>query len=189
MEYIERFSFKQKTNSSSPDRKARPGDKKSRTAKAETLVDDAILSGIIGGSLVLGVTTYQHSKDETANTSVQTQTNETSNSSASSTKANTEKLSSTNSSDISTMVENVSPAIVGISNYQKQTESGMFGFESNSSSSSEQETGTGSGVIYKKANGKAYIITNNHVVEGASKLTVSRPTAKKWKVNCWAAIR
>lgn len=88
-----------------------------------------ILSGIIGGSLVLGVTTYQHSKDETANTSVQTQTNETSNSSASSTKANTEKLSSTNSSDISTMVENVSPAIVGISNYQKQTESGMFGLK------------------------------------------------------------
>ncbi|MCI3987176.1 S1C family serine protease, partial [Bacillus vallismortis] len=89
--------------------------------------------------------------------------------------------SSTNSSDISTMVENMSPAIVGISNYQKQTESGMFGFESNSnsSSSSEQETGTGSGVIYKKANGKAYIITNNHVVEGASKLTVSLSNGKE----------
>lgn len=57
----------------------------------------------------------------------------------------------------------------------------MFGFESNSnnSSSSEQETGTGSGVIYKKANGKAYIITNNHVVEGASKLTVSLSNGKE----------
>lgn len=57
----------------------------------------------------------------------------------------------------------------------------MFGFESNSnsSSSSEQETGTGSGVIYKKADGKAYIITNNHVVEGASKLTVSLSNGKE----------
>ena len=29
------------------------------------------------------------------------------------------------------------------------------------------EAGTGSGVVYKKDGGKAYIVTNNHVIEGA----------------------
>lgn len=38
---------------------------------------------------------------------------------------------------------------------------------------SESESGTGSGVIFKKDSNKAYIITNNHVVEGANKLTVT----------------
>ncbi|QHZ46480.1 S1C family serine protease [Bacillus sp. NSP9.1] len=141
-----------------------------------------IISGIIGGSLVLGVSTYQHSKDQTVDSSAQTQTNQTSTSSSAN-ETKTEKLSSTSSSDVSAMVENISPAIVGISNYQKQTENGMFGFESsdntNSGSSTEEETGTGSGVIYKKANGKAYIITNNHVVEGASKLKVSLSNGKE----------
>lgn len=137
-----------------------------------------IISGIIGGSLVLGVTTFQHSGDEKTNSSVQTQTNQTTNTtSPQSTK--TEKLSNSSTSDVSDMVENVSPAIVGISNYQKQSQTGMFGFESSNNSSSEEETGTGSGVIYKKANGKAYIITNNHVVEGASKLTVSLSNGKE----------
>ncbi|KKB71579.1 S1C family serine protease, partial [Bacillus sp. TH008] len=141
-----------------------------------------IISGIIGGSLVLGVTTFQHSGTEKTTSAAQTQTADTTTSSSQNTK--TEKLSSSSSTDVSTMVENVSPAIVGISNYQKQSQSGMFGFESSengttSGSSSEEETGTGSGVIYKKANGKAYIITNNHVVEGASKLTVSLSNGKE----------
>lgn len=131
MEYNREDQLETKNELIVSDQKPDQAIKKAEQQKRRLSWMTPILSGIIGGSLVLGVTTYQHSKDETANTSVQTQTNETSNSSASSTKANTEKLSSTNSSDISTMVENVSPAIVGISNYQKQTESGMFGFESN----------------------------------------------------------
>ncbi|MCY8572071.1 trypsin-like peptidase domain-containing protein [Bacillus haynesii] len=180
MEYNREDQLETKNELIVSDQKPDQAIKKAEQQKRRLSWMTPILSGIIGGSLVLGVTTYQHNKDETANASVQTQTNETTNSAASSNHANTEKLSSTNSSDISTMVENVSPAIVGISNYQKQTENGMFGFESNSSSSSnEEETGTGSGVIYKKANGKAYIITNNHVVEGASKLTVSLSNGKE----------
>nr|WP_182070803.1 trypsin-like peptidase domain-containing protein [Bacillus haynesii] len=180
MEYNREDQLETKNELIVSDQKPDQAIKKAEQQKRRLSWMTPILSGIIGGSLVLGVTTYQHNKDETANASVQTQTNETTNSAASSNHANTEKLSSTNSSDISTMVENVSPAIVGISNYQKQTENGMFSFESNSSSSSnEEETGTGSGVIYKKANGKAYIITNNHVVEGASKLTVSLSNGKE----------
>lgn len=53
---------------------------------------------------------------------------------------------------------------------------GGFGNNSNGSSgssSSEVDTGSGSGVIFQKVGNYAYIVTNNHVVEGASKLVVS----------------
>ena len=36
-----------------------------------------------------------------------------------------------------------------------------------------KETGTGSGVIYKKSDGKAYIVSNHHVVEGAEMLEIT----------------
>ena len=42
-----------------------------------------------------------------------------------------------------------------------------------------EEGGTGSGVIYKKADGKAYIVTNNHVIEGADQLEVTLADGKK----------
>ncbi|QFG01010.1 PDZ domain-containing protein [Psychrobacillus glaciei] len=63
-------------------------------------------------------------------------------------------------------VEKASGAVVGVSNIQSVTD-----FWSHSKST--QEAGTGSGVIYKKEGGKAYVITNNHVVEGAKSLEVT----------------
>jgi serine protease Do len=56
-------------------------------------------------------------------------------------------------------------AVVGVINYQS---SDFF-----SNGSDGQPKSLGSGVIYKKQDGKAYIVTNNHVVEGATKLEVS----------------
>lgn len=56
-------------------------------------------------------------------------------------------------------------SVVGVINYQSAD------FFSNGSDA--QPKAMGSGVIYKKQNGKAYVVTNNHVVEGASKLEVS----------------
>ena len=38
---------------------------------------------------------------------------------------------------------------------------------------------SGSGVIYKKAGNKAYIVTNNHVVDGANKLAVKLSDGKQ----------
>ncbi|WP_461215718.1 S1C family serine protease [Lacticaseibacillus sp. GG6-2] len=54
----------------------------------------------------------------------------------------------------------------------------------NSSSSDLQEYSEGSGVIYQKKDGKAYIVTNNHVVSGSDALEVilsdgTKLTAKK----------
>jgi len=60
------------------------------------------------------------------------------------------------------IAEQVGPAVVGISN--RDIRSDFFRGEQ------EVETGTGSGVIF---DGAGYIVTNNHVVAGASKLIVS----------------
>lgn len=73
-------------------------------------------------------------------------------------------------SSIADTVENVSKAIVGITNYQ-QNQSNTFNGPPNSSQSVER--GSGSGVIFQKNDEVAYIVTNNHVVEGATKLEIS----------------
>ncbi|NNV07294.1 S1C family serine protease [Geobacillus sp. C56-T2] len=59
-------------------------------------------------------------------------------------------------------IAQVSDAVVGVVNIQ------AAGFWSQG-----EETGVGSGVIYKKAGGRAFIVTNHHVVENASQLEVS----------------
>ncbi|MCG5648221.1 trypsin-like peptidase domain-containing protein, partial [Oliverpabstia sp. DFI.9.49] len=50
---------------------------------------------------------------------------------------------------------------------------------SSSNSSSLQTASEGSGVIYKKSGNAAYIVTNNHVVSGASALQVIMSNGKK----------
>lgn len=80
------------------------------------------------------------------------------------------------------MVENASKAIVGVVNYQQASTQdffGGFGIPQTSQNGGTVETGTGSGVIWKKENGKAYIITNNHVIEGATKVEISLYDGKK----------
>ncbi|MCA1032277.1 trypsin-like peptidase domain-containing protein [Bacillus timonensis] len=66
-------------------------------------------------------------------------------------------------SEITTAVEKVSEAVVGIVNLQ----------QSNFWSNGAQEAGTGSGVVYKKAGDKAFVVTNHHVIQGASDIEVS----------------
>ncbi|GLY08822.1 S1C family serine protease [Pseudobacillus badius] len=66
--------------------------------------------------------------------------------------------------DVTKAVDKAQDAVVGITNIQ----SGNF-WEGESS----QPAGTGSGVIYKKTGDKAYVVTNNHVVEGAQQLEVT----------------
>jgi serine protease Do len=62
-------------------------------------------------------------------------------------------------------VDKAGDAVVGITNIQST------GFWSEQGGS--QEAGTGSGVIYKKEGDKAFIVTNNHVIEGADQLDVT----------------
>lgn len=67
-------------------------------------------------------------------------------------------------SQITKAVDKAGDAVVGITNIQEST---------NFWGQSEEAGGTGSGVVYKKADGKAYIVTNHHVVADASELEVS----------------
>ncbi len=89
--------------------------------------------------------------------------------------------------DVTTAVEKVSEAVVGISNYQViQNSLGGFwfgqggGMQQNQQQEGElQEAGTGSGVVYKIENGEAYIVTNNHVIEEAEKLEITLADGSK----------
>ncbi|WP_416825869.1 S1C family serine protease [Ectobacillus polymachus] len=71
--------------------------------------------------------------------------------------------------DIAGMVDGVKDAVVSVLNYQA----------TDSMTNSVQEAGSGSGVIYKKVGNTAYIVTNNHVVEGAKQLEVTLSNGKK----------
>ena len=70
-------------------------------------------------------------------------------------------------------VDKTGAAVVGINNIQSTN------FWADNGNSSEEAAGTGSGVIYKKEGNKAYVVTNHHVVEGATKLEVSMSDGTK----------
>src|SRR5699024_3188363 len=74
------------------------------------------------------------------------------------------------STDLSEIVVNVSPAVVGVVNIQEQ-----FNLWQQSESG---EQGTGSGVIYIIEGDKAYIVTNHHVIQGANQVEISLGTEK-----------
>ena len=63
--------------------------------------------------------------------------------------------------DVSTNIEEVSSAVVGVVNLQQR-----------SVWTGDEEAGTGSGIIYKKEDGKAYVVTNQHVVDGAENVEI-----------------
>ena len=83
-----------------------------------------------------------------------------------------ERVSIDITTDVTTAVEEVSSAVVGVTNIQS-----VNNFWSHSTS--QQEAGTGSGVIYKVDNGRAFVITNYHVIEGAEALEVTLDNGSK----------
>lgn len=68
--------------------------------------------------------------------------------------------------DLTEVVGKATSTVVGVTNVQTVRDYW-------SSTESTQEAGTGSGVVYKKENGKAYIVTNHHVVENAELLEIT----------------
>lgn len=78
-------------------------------------------------------------------------------------------------SDVINAVDQVSDAVVGISNIQEMTRNFWF----QDALTEEQTAGSGSGVIYKKENGKAYIVTNYHVIADAKRLEVTLSDGSK----------
>ncbi|WP_077329762.1 S1C family serine protease [Virgibacillus siamensis] len=76
----------------------------------------------------------------------------------------TEQVSLDVSTQITDVVNEVSKAVVGVINIQHQ---GNFWEQQE-----DDQAGTGSGIIYKKKDGYAYVITNHHVIEGADTVEV-----------------
>src|SRR5690625_2390612 len=83
---------------------------------------------------------------------------------APSTPSKVEKVNVDVTTQVTDIVENVSHAVVGVTNLQSRMD---FWEEAES-----DEAGTGSGVIFKKDKKYAYIVTNHHVVEGADTVEV-----------------
>jgi serine protease Do len=72
-------------------------------------------------------------------------------------------------SAVTNAVDKASDSVVGITKIQETN----FWSQGTNAEDSSAEAGTGSGVVYKKDGGKAYIVTNNHVIEGANELEVT----------------
>jgi serine protease Do len=153
-----------------------------RVAKSSAI--KSLAAGVLGGALVLGGQTVYNQVNPSTSSSGTTVTQTPSKSAD----TKTENVTYNVESDVTKAIEKVDGAVVSIINYQEAQSSslddwfGGFGGsqqEDNQSSGELEEYGEGSGVIYKKADGKAYIVTNNHVVEGAKSLDVMLSTGDK----------
>ncbi|NLB98080.1 S1C family serine protease [Jeotgalibaca porci] len=144
--------------------------------KKQSGIKNGIVGGIIGGATVallgtgilFGSGTLEMSKDDVdmnkpVVTEEATSDSGTTNVSLNITTATTEA------------VESVQEAVVSVINL-KQNAGNPFGFVIPQTESSDDDdlvtNGTGSGVIYKKEDGTAYVVTNNHVISGADAVEV-----------------
>ena len=92
--------------------------------------------------------------------------NESSNNDSDTLSTSTQQLTADITTDVTGAVEKAANAVVGVTNIQSTS-------NFLSPSNEEQDAGTGSGVIYKKSGDKAYVVTNNHVIEGANQIEVT----------------
>ena len=130
----------------------------------------ALIAGIIGALIVLGIGKLMENTVLNDNGSTVKEANNNSNA-GNSLDGKNDKYDSVNQ-----MITDVSPAIVGVINMQKaQNLDDLL----KGKSAKSEEAGVGSGVIYQKDNGSAYIVTNNHVIDGASEIKVQLHNSKQ----------
>ncbi|MFJ8258647.1 S1C family serine protease [Peribacillus asahii] len=151
--------------------------KKEKSPLVTSIISSTVVA-LITSSVFLFAGDYVHNDQKQEADAVTTQTSN----------ANVQKVSTSNvdSNSIADIVENASKSIVGVVNYQESQTKNWFGEPNAQAANGESETvesGTGSGVIWKKENGKAYIITNNHVIEGAAKVEISLYDGTKTKAD------
>jgi serine protease Do len=127
--------------------------RRSRAFSFFTIVAIALVSGLLGGALTIGIfSAIEKSKSSSSQLSLNESTNPPVN-------VNID----TSALPVVEVSRAVGPAVVGIANFQSR--GGVFG------GSGLTEVGSGSGFIIDSTHG--YIITNNHVIEGAEKIMVS----------------
>lgn len=134
----------------------------------------ALSAGVIGSLLTLSIIPFT---DYPALLLSENKAVNTADSSAESKGPVEVKQTSVTQSDIADMVEQTSPAIVGVVNIQKQTSS-LDPFRQQQPGEAV-ESGSGSGVIFKKEGNNAFIVTNNHVIENAEQIEISLESGEK----------
>lgn len=141
-----------------------------KTSKWKSVLS-TVTAGVIGSALTLAAVNYT---DLDLGNKVQAPAVNTANglNSNNSTNIVTTQASAKSAGSMADIIESSSKSIVGITNFQQQNS--PF-----SSSTGDVESGSGSGVIFKKSGGSTYIVTNNHVIEGASKVEVSLYNGEK----------
>ncbi len=140
-----------------------------------------IAGGVIGSVLTLTIlpqTGYLENLYTTAENGVSQLLGQQESNGVSTNAVTVKPTTATNSnSSVADMVEKASKSIVGIVNMQKQPQGQGFFFpnsnNADTNSSNIVERGSGTGVIFKIDGDKAYIVTNNHVVENAEELQIT----------------
>lgn len=121
----------------------------------------ALIFGLVGGGVFTGVSYIGTRALPTSSTSSAKLTN-----ASSSTKQTSTSGSATDIPDVSSIVEDVMPSIVAITNTGTVTYNSFFGKQS------QQSQSCGSGIIVSEDDDYLYIATNNHVVADSEELTV-----------------
>lgn len=124
-----------------------------------------VMAGVVGSAITLAAVNFTEAEQ---GNQLQPKTE----SAAESNNIVTTPTSTKSSGSIADIIESSSKSIVGITNIQSQNN--PF-----SKSQGSVESGSGSGVIFKKEGKSAFIVTNNHVIEGASKVEVSLYNGEK----------
>lgn len=120
---------------------------------AQSTLTKTVLTGVIAGLVGGGVILYaQEGLEKSTTQTVRTTATKTS--------------SISKNATATTAYNKVSDAVVSVLNFSK-------------SGQNYEESSEGSGVIYKKSDQSAFIVTNNHVIDGSAKIQVMLHNGKK----------
>ncbi|WP_339060788.1 trypsin-like peptidase domain-containing protein [Tepidibacillus marianensis] len=154
-------------------------DGKRRNSRRRNGFFTSLVSAIIGGLIVL-LLMPSLVNSGIIHLTPKTETGQASGPLQSTQPSETKQVTVNVTSGIEQASEKAKPAVVGVVNLQQQT-------NILNRSTKNVEAGIGSGVIFQKKNGKAYIITNNHVIEGATGVEVALSDGQKVKAEILGA--
>ena len=149
--------------------------------KSNSIITKTAIVGVVAGLIGGGISYYGIDQINNA------QVNNSAQTSISSSSAKISKNSAANSGGMTKAYNQVKGAVVSVINLKRQQSSSsndiysIFGGGSSSKHSDSNKLETyseGSGVVYMKANGKGYIVTNNHVVSGSDAIQVMLENGK-----------
>src|SRR5699024_2664161 len=141
---------------------ARQNTKPNQSEKPKLKKSGNFLSGIAGCliSAIIVVLLFTTNIIPNNDSSTSSETGSSDNNQSSQTPEVTETIASDNT-DVASSMDEASKAVVGVTRMQQTN---IW--------EPSQKSGTGSGIVYKKENGSAYVVTNHHVVEDAQEVEV-----------------